>query len=133
MGKRTIGVLAREGGVGVETVRYYEGRGLLPRPQRPKVAGVASGVRTYGPEHLQRLRFIRSAQTSGFTLKERRQLLRFQETDDRTAARALAEQRVAALDEQIASLATARDALARLARVCKSRATGPCPILTAFE
>ena len=60
----TIGGLARAGGVGVETVRYYQRRGLLRTPAR------GDGVRRYGAEDARRLRFIRSAQAAGFTLEQ---------------------------------------------------------------
>jgi DNA-binding transcriptional MerR regulator len=66
----TIGGLAKAAGVGVETVRYYQRRGLLPEPARP-----AGEIRRYGGEDLRRLRFIRSAQTAGFTLNEIKELL----------------------------------------------------------
>ena len=61
----TIAGLAREGGVGVETIRYYQRRGLLDTPERP-----GGGTRRYGEADMRRLRFIRSAQAAGFTLDE---------------------------------------------------------------
>ncbi|MFP5455231.1 MAG: MerR family transcriptional regulator, partial [Alphaproteobacteria bacterium] len=57
----TISGLARGGGVGVETIRYYQRRGLLPEPPRPAGGGIEGGIRRYGPEDVRRLRFIRSA------------------------------------------------------------------------
>src|SRR5215218_9840345 len=87
MRKRTIAALAMEGGVGVETVRYYQRRGLLSEPKRPMVGGVARGVRTYGDTDVQRLHFVRRAQAAGFQLKEIKQLLAFQAADNRVAAR----------------------------------------------
>lgn len=125
----TIGGLAATGGVGVETIRYYQRRGLLPEPAR----GPMGQVRRYGASELRRLRFIRSAQAAGFTLEEIAQLLDLHAEDDRSRARALAEQRIAALDDKIAELVRARASLARLAQACASSTTGPCPILEAFE
>jgi MerR family mercuric resistance operon transcriptional regulator len=128
----TIAGLARAGGVGVETVRYYQRRGLLETPPLPEPNG-GRGVRRYGGEEVRRLRFIRAAQTAGFTLDEISELLALDARDDRAAARDLARARIAALDTKIAELARARKALDKLARECASKADGPCPILTAFD
>src|SRR6476646_8818946 len=89
----TIGGLAKAAGVGVETVRYYQRRGLLPEPARPR-----GEVRRYGDEDLKRLKFVRSAQAAGFTLNEIGELLDLDACDDRPRARALAQARVVALD-----------------------------------
>jgi MerR family mercuric resistance operon transcriptional regulator len=124
----TIGGLAKAAGVGVETVRYYQRRGLLPEPARPP-----GEVRRYGEQDVRRLRFIRSAQAAGFTLNEIGELLALDAADDRARARALAQARVAALDARIAELREARDALAGLATACASKRGGPCPILRAFD
>jgi MerR family transcriptional regulator, mercuric resistance operon regulatory protein len=124
----TIGALAKAAGVGVETVRYYQRRGLLPEPPRPP-----GEVRRYGEQDVKRLRFIRSAQTAGFTLAEIGELLELSAADDRQRARELAEARVAELDSKIAELSRARDALAGLASDCAATRAGPCPILDAFD
>ena len=124
----TIGGLARAAGVGVETVRYYQRRGLLFEPARSP-----GEVRRYGDGDLKRLRFIRSAQAAGFTLNEIGELLALDVADDRKRARALAGARVAAIDERIEELRRARDALAGLAAACARKAGGPCPILSAFD
>ena len=129
MQQMTIAGLAREGGVGVETVRYYQRRGLLDVPAR----GLDSGVRRYGADDVRRLRFIRSAQASGFTLDEIAALIRMDAAEDRGPARALALARIEALDAKIAELTRARDGLQRLARRCDRGHAGPCPILSAFE
>ncbi len=125
-GGLTIGRLAREGGVGVETVRYYQRRGLLALPRR------GDGIRHYGSEDLRRLRFIRTAQAAGFTLEQVGELLALDATEDRAKARTLARARITALDAKIAELQNARDALKRMAREC-AHSTGPCPIIAAFE
>jgi MerR family mercuric resistance operon transcriptional regulator len=123
----TIGKLAVAGGVGVETIRFYQRRGLLETPDR------ADGIRRYGSDDLRRLRFVRHAQAAGFTLEEIKELLDLDSTDDRARARTLAAARVTALDDQIGKLTTARNALKKLATECAGGGSGPCPILSAFE
>lgn len=127
----TISQLARSAGVGVETVRYYQRRGLLPDP-RPQKTG-AGGIRHYGPHEGRRLRFIRSAQDAGFTLEEIGELLHLDASDDRPRAREMARARIAALDEQIDRLQQARQSLSKLARECAAGGDGPCPIIASFE
>lgn len=129
----TIGKLAAAGEVGVETVRYYQRRGLMGTPVRSGGDGWGGGVRHYGEEDVRRLKFIRAAQASGFTLEEVSELLALEESDDRIRVRALARQRIDALDEKIAQMTETRAALARLADQCAASDVGPCPILTAFE
>ena len=123
----TIGRLAQTVGVGVETVRFYQRKGLLGTPPR------GEGVRRYGADDARRLRFIRQAQTAGFTLSEIKELLDLDAGKDHARARALAQSRVEALDAKIADLQQARDALSRLAEACGAGGGGPCPILKAFE
>ena len=130
MSALTIGKLANEGGVGVETVRYYQRRGLLDTPERADLYG---GVRRYGAPDVRRLKFIRSAQAAGFTLDQIAELLALDATDDRARARELARERITALDVKIEEMTRARDSLHKLARECGSGSAGPCPILTAFE
>lgn len=122
----TIGRLAQAGGVGVETVRFYQRRGLLETPTRN------DGIRRYGSDDLRRLRFIREAQAAGFTLEQIKELLDLDASNDRPRVRELARERLEALDERIAELKRARDALKRLATECGSGSAGPCPILTSF-
>ncbi|MBA2467167.1 MAG: MerR family transcriptional regulator [Sphingomonas sp.] len=123
----TIGKLAAAGGVGVETIRFYQRRGLLEQPTR------ASGVRRYGSEDLRRLKFIRQAQTAGFTLEQIGELLDLNASEDRNRARELARGRIEALTSKILELERARDALQRLAKKCGDGSSGPCPILTSFD
>jgi MerR family mercuric resistance operon transcriptional regulator len=123
----TIGKLAAAGEVGVETIRFYQRKGLLGTPGRE------SGIRRYSDEDVRRLRFIRQAQAAGFTLAEIKELLALDAGEDRSRARALAVSRLQALDARIAELIAARDALQRLARECDEGRSGPCPILAAFE
>lgn len=122
----TVGALAKAGGVGVETIRYYQRLGLLRVPTRD------GGIRRYGLEDVKRLRFIRSAQRAGFTLEQAGELLTLDAADDRARAQALARARLDALDEKIAELTRARAALSRLASACASGQGATCPILDAF-
>ena len=128
----TISELARSAGVGVETVRFYQRRGLLADPH-PAAIGRAAGTRHYGPAEAQRLRFIRQAQKAGFTLDEIASLLEMDRTGDRPRAQAMARARIEALDSKLAELTAARTALTRLAEACAGSDAGPCPILTAFD
>lgn len=123
----TIGKLASAGGVGIETIRFYQRKRLLDTPTRD------GGIRRYGSQDLRRLKFIRQAQAAGFTLEEIRELLELDATDDRPRARELAHARVKALDSKIAELKRARDALQRLARECGAGTSGACPILASFD
>lgn len=127
MDRMTISALAAAGGVGVETVRFYQRRGLLDTPSR------GDSIRRYGPTDLRRLQFIRSAQAAGFTLEGIAELLALDATDDRARVHALATARIAALEARIAELQRARDALAGLAHRCSRGGAGPCPILDAFD
>jgi len=123
----TIGKLASAGGVGVETIRFYQRRGLLAEPARE------AGIRRYGTDDVRRLRFIRQAQAAGFTLEQIRELLDLDAGEDRRRAHALATSRIADLDRKIRDLKSARDALKRLAFECQEGSAGPCPILAAFD
>jgi MerR family mercuric resistance operon transcriptional regulator len=123
----TIGKLASAGGVGVETIRFYQRKGLLKQPSRE------SGIRRYGDEDVRRLRFIRHAQAAGFTLQEIKELLILDAGDDRRRAHELAEARIKSLDEKIGELRRARDSLRRLALECGHGSSGPCPILVSFK
>lgn len=133
MAQRTIAGLAREGGVGVETVRFYQRRGLLETPAKTGGDSFSGGVRRYDDEAVRRLRFIRAAQAAGFTLEQIGELLTLDAGQDRHRAHALAEERLLALDAKIAELQAARSALRRLAEACSGSSAGPCPIIAAFN
>lgn len=122
----TIGKFAAAGSVGVETVRFYQRKGLLKTPKR------LEGGRRYGREDVRRLQFIRQAQASGFTLEEIRELLELDAGDDRERAREAARTRLAALNSRIAELNRTREALEKLVEECSSGKSGPCPILKSF-
>ncbi|WP_164155830.1 MerR family transcriptional regulator [Sandarakinorhabdus rubra] len=126
MTKLTIARLAAAGGVGVETVRFYQRKGLMPVP-------VGNGaVRYYEDADIQRLRFIRAAQRAGFSLKEIAELLALDASDDRARVQTLTRTRLAALDAEMAELAAARAMLAGLLEECTSGKGGPCPIIATF-
>lgn len=122
----TIGQLATEANVGVETIRFYQRKGLISTPAR------ATGIRRYGADDLRRLRFIRQARAAGFTLEEIGELIALDAGQDRRRARALAASRIESLDTKIGELQRARDALQRLATECGKGGKGPCPILASF-
>lgn len=124
----TIGALAKAAGVSVETIRYYQRRGLLGEPARMRGA-----YRVYGDAQLDRLRAIRRAQQLGFSLDEIDGLLALNEATDRDQARALAQAKVELIDERIRQLRAMRDALAGLVSCCEhTDAPAPCPILRAL-
>lgn len=127
MSDMTIARLGRAAGVGVETVRYYQRRGLLEVPVS------AGAVRRYGPDDVARLRFIRRAAAAGFSLAEIGELIRLDAIKDRARAAEMAGVRLAALDEKLAELSAARDSLRRLRDACTHGAAGACPILEAFD
>ncbi|OSZ69098.1 MerR family transcriptional regulator [Sphingomonas sp. IBVSS1] len=122
----TIARLAATAGVGVETIRFYQRKGLLPVP-------AASGaVRHYGDPDVSRLAFIRTAQAAGFSLKEIAELLALDAGRDRARVRTLTGERIAAIDARLAELAAARTALASLLHECAEGDDGPCPIIATF-
>ena len=123
-----IGELAEQAGVNVQTVRYYERRGLLRDPRRR-----GTGYREYTAATLARLRFIKRAQELGFTLAEIDELLALRQQPGATAAqvKARAEEKIARIDERLRDLERIRSALAHLAGRCEGgRApVGDCPFL----
>jgi MerR family transcriptional regulator, copper efflux regulator len=131
MNTLSIGQLAAQAGVHVETVRYYERRGLLPAPPRR-----ASGYRQYSTQDLAYLRFIRRAKTLGFSLTEIADLLALRVAPETTCAdvRAQAERKLADVDAKIRTLEHIKGALTQLVADCSGQ--GPmsaCPILEALE
>ena len=127
----TIGKVAEQGGVKVQTIRYYERRGLLPKPARS-----ASGYRKYSDDSVRRLRFIRQAQALGFSLSEIEELLSLRMRPGTTCGdiRKRARQKIGTVSEKIEELQRIKDALSRLATACKGKGpTSACPILEALE
>ena len=127
----TIGQLAERARVNVQTIRYYERRGLLREPER-----TASNYRVYGGDTVRRVRFIKRAQELGFTLKEIAELLALRATRRSSCAevRARSQAKMRDIDEKLRTLAAMRKALDWLVRECSGR--GPvteCPILETLE
>lgn len=123
----TIGQLARQGGVHLETIRYYERRGLIPRPPR-----TGAGYRLFPLETVRRVAFIKRAQALGFSLREIKDLLalraRSDATCDNVAARAAA--KIGDIDAKLQHLTAMRRALTGLIASCRRRdASAACPIL----
>ncbi len=121
----TIGKLAEAAGVGVETVRYYHRCGLLPVPER-----AYGTIRQYPQESLQRLHFIRHAQSLGFSLDEVRVLL--QQNDDGSCSniRALAEQKLSLVEQRLNELARLRGELKSLIAQCRANGNkASCPLI----
>ncbi|WP_313817182.1 MerR family DNA-binding protein [Cupriavidus sp.] len=126
----TIGKLAKAAGVGVETtVRYYHRCGLLPVPER-----AFGAVRQYSDESLQRLHFIRRAQSFGFTLDEVRVLLRQDDGDMCGTARALAEHKLGLVEDRLKDLLRLRDELKTLIAQCHANGSGTsCPLIDSLS
>jgi len=127
----TIGKLAREVGVGVETVRFYEREGLLSEPPRGE-----SGYRHYAPETVTRLQFIRHAKELGFSLAEIRELLSLRASPEASCddVRRQILAKITAVQEKRRSLARLERALEALAETCVAEApSSECPILEALE
>ena len=125
-----IGKAAERAGVNVQTLRYYERRGLLPRPPRR-----SSGYREFPDDAVRVVRFIKRAQELGFSLDEIEQLLRLRRgaPRDRARIRKVAEQRIAQIDQKIAELQRMRSALGGLVHACHEGATLECPIIEALD
>jgi len=131
MSSLTSLALARAAGVNPQTIRYYERRGLIPRPPR-----TGAGYRQFPPDTLRRVRFIRQAQALGFTLKEIRALLDLRVRHGVGCAdiRERAREKIQDIQQKIAALRGMEEALARLASRCRGK--GPvedCPILDALD
>ena len=119
--------VATKAQVNVQTLRYYERRGLLAEPQR-----TSSGYRVYTPDAVQVVRFVKRAQQLGFTLDDMEDLLHLADggPDSCQEAKAMARSRIADLQRRIDELAGMRDALARLVDTCdQPRRKRECPIL----
>jgi MerR family mercuric resistance operon transcriptional regulator len=122
----TIGRLAALAGVSVETIRYYQRRGLLDEPHKP-----LGGHRHYPADVAKRLRFIKRAQTLGFTLEETASLLQLDGADCCADTRELAAHKIALIERKLLDLAAMRAALAALVHQCNTGQTeGRCPIIS---
>jgi MerR family mercuric resistance operon transcriptional regulator len=124
----TIGDVAEAAGVGVETVRYYERRGLVKRPARSLGA-----YRRYDSGHVDRIRFVKRAQTLGFSLEEVATLLELEDGTDRKSIRRIATARLGEIRRRIADLRRIEHALAHLLHECEVHSKTPrCPIIAAI-
>ena len=131
MDQFSIGGLAQQAHVNIETIRYYERTGLIPKPARR-----ANGYRRYTAEHLARVRFIKQSQTLGFSLKEIAELLQLRVRRGATCTdiRRRAEGKIDDINAKIAALQGIRKALRRLVKSCQgSGPTTACPILDALD
>jgi MerR family transcriptional regulator, mercuric resistance operon regulatory protein len=124
----TIGRLADQAGVNVETIRYYQRRGLLAEPDRP-----VNGQRRYPALLAKRVRFIKRAQVLGFTLDEIVGLLDLDEAGACAETRDLAARKLQLIESKLADLTAMRKALSKLMRQCDSvGGTAACPIIHAL-
>ena len=127
----TIGDVARAAGVNVQTLRYYERRGLLQEPERS-----SSGYRQYSFEAVRVIRFVKKAQDLGFTLEEVHDLLKMRSARgiDRDQVRLMAQQKIDGVNEKIRQLQSIRGALNALVDSCACATSDVhCPILEALE
>jgi len=125
----TIGTLAKQAGVNVETIRYYQRRGLVGEPNRP-----LGGVRRYTQAHARRLRFIKQAQALGFSLDEVNDLLALEDGRHCRQAEQVGSRKLATVRERITQLRRVEEALATLVDRCHCN-TGKvrCPLIAALE
>jgi Hg(II)-responsive transcriptional regulator len=121
---------ARKAGVNVQTLRYYERRGLLAEPPRRR-----SGYREYSADTVDVVRFIKRAQELGFSLDEIRELvsLRGVRRAERNRVRAIAQRRIADIDSKIQQLTSMRAALDTLVTSCLAGGSAECPIIEALN
>ncbi len=123
----TIGTLARKAGVNIETIRYYQRRGLLQEPPKP-----AEGYRLYPLDAVARILFIKRAQRLGFSLEEIINLLRLGEGNC-SETKALALQKLSAIEARLADLERMKRTLQELVQQCdKGGTSAPCPIVASL-
>jgi len=126
--KLTIGHIAQAAGVHVETVRYYQRRGLVSLPPKR-----VRGFRYYAPETASRVRFIKRAQALGMSLKEVQRLLRLDAKGACKETRSLAVAKLALIEQKLLDLATLRDVLRGLVAACDTPHGAACPIIEQLE
>lgn len=123
----TIGVLAHKAGVNVETVRFYQRRGLLAEPVKP-----LKGIRRYTAQDVQRILFIKKGQKLGFSLDEVSELLNLEEEPHCREAQDIAIRKLALIRERIEGLRTMETALSNLIESCGNTDSVSCPIIQAL-
>ena len=125
----TIGAFARVAEVNVETIRFYQRKGLLPEPDRPY-----GSIRRYGTADVARVKFVKSAQRLGLSLDEVAELLKLEDGTHCDEARTLAEHKLKDVREKLADLHRIKSALARLVDDCSAKkGTVTCPIIAALQ
>ena len=125
----TIGQVARESGVGVETIRFYQRKGLMPEPEKPY-----GSIRRYGAAELARVRFIKSAQRLGFSLEEVGELLKLEDGARCSEARQLAEQKLVDVRQKLSDLQRIESVLAGLVARCSAvRGRVNCPLIASLQ
>lgn len=125
----TIGALAQAAGMHIETIRYYQRRGLVPVPEKPY-----GGIRRYQENTLARLGFIRSAQGLGFSLEEVGELLTLDDDAHCSESRLLGERKLANVREKIAHLKQIEEVLARLVAQCSAdKSKVNCPLIDSLH
>lgn len=125
----SIGELAKEAGVNVETIRFYQRLGLLEEPKKPP-----GGIRRYAPTHVRRIRFVREAQQLGFRLDEVAELLGLEDGRNCREAERIGAKKLATVRERLAQLTRVETVLAALVNQCRCN-TGKmnCPLIDALE
>ena len=125
----TIGVLAEAAEVNVETIRFYQRKGLMQEPDRP-----LGGIRRYGDTDLARVRFIKSAQRLGFSLDQIADLLQLEDGSHCTEAREQAERKLADVRTRLADLQHIEASLQGLVeRCCATSGQVRCPLISALQ
>jgi MerR family mercuric resistance operon transcriptional regulator len=125
----TIGAFAKASGVNVETIRFYQRKGLLFEPDRPY-----GSIRRYGQSDVERVRFVKSAQRLGFSLDEVAQLLRLEDGIHCTEARVLAEHKLADVQLRLADLQRIAAVLSKLVRRCRTQKGNiSCPLIASLH
>ena len=125
----TIGAFAAEADVNVETVRYYQRKGLLAEPDKP-----SGSIRRYGNSDVARVKFIKAAQRLGFSLDEITGLLALDDGAHCREARELGQLKLDDVREELADLRRIESALAHMVRDCdKARGTVSCPLIAALQ
>ncbi len=125
----TIGAFARAAGVNVETIRFYQRKGLLSEPERP-----IGGIRRYGPADVGRVKFVKSAQRLGFKLEEVAQLLKLEDGTHCHEAADLAAAHLADVRMRLTDLQRMESALSQLVKACSShRGKVCCPLIAALH
>ena len=125
----SIAGVARDAGVNVETIRFYQRRGLMPLPQKP-----LGGIRRYSNDDVARVRFIKSAQRIGFTLDEEMQLLKLDDGTHCREAKEIAEHKLSEIRDRLVDLKRMETMLTALVKRCSvSRGRAACPLIDSIR